>query len=243
MAKVLVAGIDGCRAGWIAVTHPCVDPAAAKYRIFPDFSSLLRELEHVAVIAIDMPMGLPERVGEGGRTAERVLRPLLGARQSSLFGMPSRSAIEAPDYAGACAAALATSQPPRKVSKQAFMLFPRIREIDARLRADPGLRNRLFECHPEASFRAMRGAPLAEPKKVKSKPFPAGLAERRALLAAAGYNRALIEARPPAGAGEDDLLDACAAAWTAARIATGRALSHPAPPDHDAHGIPVAIWS
>ena len=243
MAKLMVAGVDGCRAGWIAVLHPCASPGDASIRIFHDFTRLLSDLSEITVIAIDMPMGLPDRVGEGGRSPERQLRPLLGARQSSLFGIPSRSAIEAADYPGACVAALATSQPPRRISKQAFMLFPRIREIDNALRADPDLRARLFECHPEASFRAMRGAPLDEPKKVKSKPWPAGLEERRRLLATAGYDRALIDAAPPPGAGADDLLDACAAAWTAARIARGKALPHPSPPEQDAHGIAIAIWT
>jgi predicted RNase H-like nuclease len=240
MAETKVAGVDGCRAGWVAVIHPGHDPGLATHRIFPDFRSLLMGLDDITVIAIDMPIGLP---AEGGHAAESDLRPLLGARQSSLFAMPSRSAVEAPDYATACAASLATSQPPKKISKQAFALFPRIREIDALLRAEPALNARLFECHPEASFRAMRGAPLAEPKKVKSRPHPAGLAERRALLAAAGYAPALTGTRPPAGTGADDLLDACAAAWTAARIAAGQALSYPSPPGRDAHGIPIAIWT
>jgi len=45
--------------------------------------------------------------------------------------------------AAACAAALATSDPPRKVSKQCFHIFPRIREIDALLRAAPAWRDRI----------------------------------------------------------------------------------------------------
>lgn len=40
----------------------------------------------------------------------------------------------------------------------------------------------------------------------------------------------------------DDVLDAAAAAWTAHRIAHGRAHSLPDPPEHDADGRPVAIW-
>ncbi|MFI6764988.1 DUF429 domain-containing protein [Streptomyces sp. NPDC050355] len=40
----------------------------------------------------------------------------------------------------------------------------------------------------------------------------------------------------------DDVLDAAAAAWTAHRIACGRARSVPNPPERDAGGRPVAIW-
>ena len=43
----------------------------------------------------------------------------------------SRSAVLAEDYRAACAAALATSDPPRKIARQAFMLFPKVRELDA----------------------------------------------------------------------------------------------------------------
>jgi predicted RNase H-like nuclease len=44
-------------------------------------------------------------------------------------------------------------------------------------------------------------------------------------------------------AGLDDLVDACAAAWTAARIAQGKAISFPDPPERDAFGLPIAIWA
>ncbi len=47
---------------------------------------------------------------------------------------------------------------------------------------------------------------------------------------------------PWAGFGEDDLLDACAAAWTAVRRARGEAESLPAEPEVFSDGIPAAIW-
>ena len=86
-----------------------------------------------------MPIGLPPRAGPGGRGPENAVRPLLGQRQSSVFSVPSRGAIAATDYRQACRVALATSDPPRKVSKQLFMIAPKIREVDAVLRAMPKL--------------------------------------------------------------------------------------------------------
>ena len=157
--------------------------------------------------------------------------------------MPSRAAVYAGDYAAACAAALATSDPPRKVSKQCFHIFPRIREIDALLRAAPAWRDRIVESHPEGVFMALNGwRPLQYPKKVKSRPHPPGLDERRALLAAAGLDRDLLEARPPRGAGADDVLDALACLVLAERRAAGRAVPLPSPPGRDSHGLPIAIW-
>ncbi len=108
-----------------------------------------------------MPIGLPERVGLGGRGAERAVRSFLGPRQSSVFSVPARAAVYAPDYPSACEAARAHSDPPRAVSKQCFHLFPKIREIDGLLRAEPALRGRIFESHPEVAFAVLAGGAMA----------------------------------------------------------------------------------
>ncbi len=71
---------------------------------------------------------------------------------------------------------------------------------------------------------------MQEPKKVKSRVHPPGMDERKALLAAHGIDRRLLDARPPAGAGEDDLLDAAAMLLIAARHARGEAVPYPDPP-------------
>ncbi len=73
-----------------------------RVRVMPRFSDIADAPEKPAVIAIDMPIGLPERTGIGGRAAENAIRPLLGARQSSVFSVPSRAALEASDYREAC---------------------------------------------------------------------------------------------------------------------------------------------
>lgn len=196
------------------------------------------------VVGVDMPIGLPEQTGYGGREAENCVRPLLGARQSSVFSVPSRRAVYAQDYAQACAVALSTSDPPRKISKQLFNIAPKIREVDAALRADPALAARTFEIHPEVAFwRLNADQPLGEPKKIKSKPYEPGLALRRELLRAAGLPRKIVESAPPKGAAADDLLDALACAAIARRIHAGLAGPFPKSPPHDAYGLPMAIWA
>src|SRR5262249_60463947 len=82
--------------------------------------------EGPAIVAADIPVGLPARPGPGGRAAENAVRPLLGGRQSSVFPVPSRAALYAGDFAETCRVALATSDPPRKISKQLFMIAPKI---------------------------------------------------------------------------------------------------------------------
>lgn len=229
--------------GWIAAFLRPSDPVG-DVAVFPTFTGLLAAAQRPVVLAIDVPIGLPVRAGAGGRAAENLVRPLLGARQSSVFSVPSRAAVEASTYAAACAAALATSEPPRKVSKQLFNIAPKVREVDAALRARPELVSRIYEVHPELAFWRLNGEkPLAEPKKVKSRPFEPGLTIRRDLLKAAGLPPALVDGEPPNGAGPDDLLDALACAAIARRIHAGFARPFPDPPPRDAYGLPMAIWA
>lgn len=239
---VWLAGVDGCRAGWlVAFVRPT--GAVCDIVILPRFADIAAA-RPLACIAVDMPIGLPERSSIGGRAAENAVRPLLGARQSSVFSVPSRAAIEATDYRAACAVALETSDPPRKVSKQLFNIAPKIREVDACLRADAALASRTYEVHPELAFWRMNGEqPLVEPKKVKSRCYEPGLAVRRQLLIAAGLAANLVNTAAPKGAGPDDLLDALACAVTACRIHAGHGKPYPDPPPRDACGLPMAIWA
>lgn len=238
-----IAGVDGCKAGWIAALMNDGQPTKPVLRVVPHLADLLAGPDTPALIAVDMPIGLPDRTIGSGRGPEQAVRSLLGERQSSVFAIPSRMAVHAEDYWEACRLALETSEPPRKVSKQGFFLFPKIREIDAMLRAEPQLQGRIYEVHPELAFRTMRGTPLVHPKKIKGMINPAGMAERQALLIAAGLSAGSVTARPPRGAAADDALDAFAALIVARHIRAGRGKPFPDPPGRDSHGLPIAIWT
>ena len=250
----LSVGVDGCPGGWIAaIQRPGKDwPDIA---VFANFAALVDSLPGHGIIAVDMPIGLPDACGPGGRGPERLVRPLLGARQSSAFSIPSRAAVFATDaiyrdaaqwkadHLRASAVARSTSQPPRGVSVQAYGLFSRIQQVDTLLRQRPELRGRVIESHPELAFWRMNGRrPLAEPKKVKNRPWQAGLAERIALLVAQGFAPPSGWSHVPRGAGADDLLDALAMLDVARRQATGHAGRLPDPPLHDSAGLPIAIY-
>ena len=86
--------------------------------------------------------------------------------------------------------------------------------------------------HPELSFAAIAGAPLAASKHTE-----AGLVIRRELLARAGITL------PPkiAGAAVNDLLDAAAVAWSARRIAAAEAVTLTSPAQHADDGTEIAI--
>jgi predicted RNase H-like nuclease len=240
---IWLAGVDGCPSGWVVAFAQAAE-SEVRVRIVPRFADVLAAPEAPAIVAVDIPIGLPARVGYGGRAAENAVRPLLGARQSSVFSVPSRAALAAEDYRDACRIALETSDPPRMVSKQLFMIAPKIREVDRCLLADTAPRTRVFEVHPELAFWRLNGErALDEPKKVKGKCYEPGLALRRRLLVDAGLLPAIVNSAPPKGAGADDLLDALACAAIARRIHAGAARPFPDPPERDALGLPMAIWA
>ena len=254
MISGALAGVDGCKAGWIAV-HRTTE-ASPSVSVFTSFAALLDALPTDATVAVDMPIGLSDFSQRGGRGPEALVRPLLGQRQSSVFSIPSRAALYADTsdfttieawyeaHRRASEIAKATSDPPRGVSIQAFGIFAKIREIDALLIARPDLRARVYESHPEVAFcRLNGGEPMTLPKKIKGAVNPAGMEERKALLCRHGYGKDFLDGAPPKGAAADDFLDAAVMMLIADRIASGEARPFPDPPLTDRFGIPVAIWA
>jgi predicted RNase H-like nuclease len=237
-----VAGVDGCKGGWIVVFTNAA--GGVRIRVLLKFADVFAAPEQPQIVAVDIPIGLPALIGPMGRGPERAVRRFLGERQSSVFAVPSRQAVYAPDYGAACRLAFETSDPPRKVSKQLFMIAPKIREVDETLRRAPALVPRVFEVHPEVAFWRLNGdRALCEPKKVKGRAYGPGLTLRRTLLAGDGFSPSVTEQAAPAGAAADDLLDALACAAIARRILAGRATPFPDPPLRDGFGLPVAIWA
>jgi len=226
-----VLGVDACPAGWVGVV---LDPTLrASVFVAADITGLLalvREQHDVPVVAVDIPIGLPD---SGGRVADVEARRALAGKASSVFPTPVRSALEAETYAEAREANLAATDGRTSVSAQAYALRAKVLEVDAWVRSGPGAH--VLEVHPELSFARMAGGPVLARKK-----DPDGVLARREALAAHGI------VAPPwfrgAGFGEDDLLDACAVAWTAVRHALGVSESLPGEPEVFSDGIPAAIW-
>jgi predicted RNase H-like nuclease len=248
-----LAGVDGCVGGWVVALADRHFTAIALRQI-NSFAELFCDGGGPSVVAVDMPIGLPEQTGPKGRTPERLVRPLLGARQSSVFSIPSRAAVyagtdaekadERTRFLRACDIARATSAQGRAVAKQGFHIFPKIVDIDRVLQRRPDLRHRVFEVHPELAFWRMNGAkPLPEPKKIKGKVNRAGIELRARLLIAAGVPAATIDIALPKPVAADDWIDALASLVVARRLARREAVSFPSPPETDRLGIPIAIWA
>lgn len=228
---MLLAGIDGCRAGWLCVVErDSLVEAAVVPALQPWFETVR---PHVAVI--DMPVGFSER---GPRRCDILARAALRpSRSSSLFPAPVRGALHRTTYAGTCAAHRAIDG--RALSKQTWFLLPRIREVDTLLQSAPAWRAVVYEGHPELSFATWNGGtPMSHSKKSDE-----GRAQRASRVQS-WWPGALAGARatlPGGGWAEDDMLDAFALLWTARRIASGEAQWRPDPPDVDVTGIRMAI--
>ena len=138
--------------------------------------------------------------------------------------------------AGTYAEALAASRAASGVglSRQAWNLVPKIREVEAAARAVGA--DRLAEVHPELAFAAMAGAPLPHPKR-----SPAGRAERRAALAPAACPAVGRTAVGPPGPARPPTTwpTRCALAWSARRLRRAAASGWAA--TIDATGLPMAI--
>lgn len=207
-----VLGIDGARGGWVGVAW---DGTTARPLWAATLAELCTSAGPVDAIAVDMPIVLSDR---GPRPCDVAARPLLGARRASLFAPPVAAALLHDSYAAANAWSKASVG--HGISKQAWMLVPKILEVRA---LESTRRFPLYETFPELSFRAMNGdVPLTHAKRTWT-----GTASRLRLLSEAGIE--LPEDAGPAGSvAADDLIDAAALAWSAARIAAGRAERLPA---------------
>ena len=219
---MILAGVDGCKAGWVAVIE---DGGERRVEIFPGFAAVLRAAD---LIAIDVPIGLTARTP---RLADRAARERLGARACCVFSAPYRAMLAARSYRDACA--IRRDIDGRSCTRQAFGIFARIAEVDARM--TPRLQRRVFEGHREISFALMNGGPaLAERKK-----SAAGVAARARLLAR-HFREVESIARLP-GAGTDDVLDAYALLWTARRAANGKSIRIPPGIERDERGLRAEI--
>jgi predicted RNase H-like nuclease len=234
-----ISGVDGCRAGWVAVTATSKTFEKAEFKVFTSVAALISELAPRSIIAIDMPIGLPERAIRGGREPDWAAREFLGLQSASVFPVPSRKAVYAHEqgYTRVCDVARETSDPKRAVSKQLFGILRRIWQVDEILRHDPVLRERVFEVHPEVSFKVMNNdEPLPERKKSKH-----GMQLRKELLTKQGFSLSFLDQSRLRGVGRDDFYDACACAWSAKRILSKKARVYPCRPPLDGEGMEQAI--
>jgi predicted RNase H-like nuclease len=191
---VRVAGVDGCRSGWVVATAAGID-------VMPTLS-----LDGNDVIGVDMPIGL---IDGRPRQCDVDARKFLGRRGSTVFPAPPRSCLTCTDYRSALSTARSTTG--RGISVQTFNIITKIVELDRLI--TPTNRYRVIEVHPECSFKM-----LNDRGDLPSKRTGIGQAMRWQLLQ---KHFTGIPSHPPSGAGVDDVLDAYAVLWSVMRFQRG----------------------
>jgi predicted RNase H-like nuclease len=226
---MFVAGVDGCRAGWVrfAVEIPSLVTSVEVVDVAEALSSRPDDL---LCLAIDIPIGLLN----GSRACDKAARKLLGQpRGTSVFAAPCRAALAATTHA--VANQINREKTGRGLSQQAFGIIPKIKQVDDAI--TPDCQQWALEVHPEVCFWALnQHHPMKYNKKKKD-----GAAERIALLRSIFPQIDRHLANRPSRVGADDLLDAAAAAWTALRLHHGQSKSV-CQPERDEEGLAVTIY-
>jgi predicted RNase H-like nuclease len=214
-------GVDGCRGGWVWSAWDEGAGGAGEWH-----SGWVRRAEELEALAcggdilIDIPIGLPAPEGRG-RACDSAARRALGKRSATVFSPPIRAVLDAPDWAAANHTQRALGA--GGISRQAWGLVPKLREVDAWLAGGARVRERVLETHPELLFAALAGGhPLIPGKKSRE-----GRALRLALLeevAPGAADAAGLRARahPRSILAPDDILDAMVAGWAASLPAERR---------------------
>ncbi|NVI89141.1 DUF429 domain-containing protein [Actinomadura sp. BRA 177] len=223
--------MDACAGGWVGIALSNGPAVAYFAHHIETLVTAADQAGKVDVIAIDMPIGLPD---DGVREADECARKELGPRRSTVFITPVRRAFEGATHAEANE--INREITGKGISAQAFALKGKVLEVDEWVRRSRS--RRIVEVHPELSFAELGDGPLDT-----TKASWAGMEKRRGLLAGAGIVLEGDLGTAGRKARVDDVLDAAAAAWTARRVALGEARCLPAEPYASSDGVPCAIWA
>jgi predicted RNase H-like nuclease len=230
MNRRRVLGVDACKRGWIAIA---VEDTVTGAYFAEDIELLMARAQAdgpLAVVAVDMPIGLPDR---GHRQADVLARAAIGPLWPSVFMTPVRQALLAADHAAA--SVINRQLAGQGISVQAFGLKPKLFQVERWVHTAAA---QVVEIHPEVCFARLAGVPLTARKSSW-----AGAEHRRALLASVGIRLAGDLSGAGVHAGVDDVLDAGAAAWAARQVLRGEARPIPDPPETFSDGWPCAIWA
>ena len=227
MARFL--GVDGCRQGWFAAWQEGDQTCGT---IYPSVQALCLDHPDAVRCLIDIPIGLKQ---DSDRLLETSVRQALGNRKSSVFPVPCHPAAYANTYTEA--SAINRRQIGKGLSKQAWYICPRIRDVDELLGAEPSYRSIIGECHPELAFKCLNGTPLEASKKTE-----AGQLQRRQIIERylpdlTGFIDQMLSQFPRRDLQLDDILDALILTVTAKQPAI-----LPAEEEVGVGEIPIRMW-
>ncbi len=232
---MIYTGVDGCKVGWFSVVID--DNSAWETSISNDVSEVWKKQKQSRVILIDIPIGLNGK--NHSRLCDAEARKLLKGRTSSVFNAPCRKALKAKTHEEASGANKSITG--KGLSKQAFNIMKKIREVDDFIAKTDKARNKLRESHPELCFYHMAGRVMECNKKSTT-----GYEERIRVLS--GYfpdaekivQDSMDQFRRNQVA-RDDIVDALAMAIMAFS-SKGELISLLNPVPKDEKGLPMTMW-
>ncbi len=227
-------GVDGCRAGWIAVTKR---DGALIYKISPTLAELLLEFPAAERVFVDIPIGLPSSVAPN-RKCDHLARAVFTGRRSSVFPAPCRGAAHAGDLDEA--KRINKQVVGRSLSVQSWGICRKIAEVDRLITTCGETKARVREIHPEVCFWAFAGSAMRFRKNTIE-----GINERIAVLRrlesdTEPFLMRTLRDEPRKRVRPDDVLDALAAYMTAC-APTSKLRSLCGDPARDESGLPMEM--
>jgi predicted RNase H-like nuclease len=148
---VWLCGVDGFREKWRAVLG---NFATGEVRVMDlPLNEILDLPERPAIVAVDVPIGLPEVILPGGRSCDRLARRLLGSRGSSVFSPMGRICLQVDNREKASQRHIGRGG--IGIGAQCWGLRKKLLEIDRLV--TPAKQRTVHEVQPEVSFCEMNG--------------------------------------------------------------------------------------
>ena len=243
-----VAGVDWAEEAWLALLLQ--DGEYRGYVLERKIADLWKSIEHTDLALIDVPIGLPDSDGhlEQREDLDKQARRITG-RPSSIFPVPTREACEAVADGDSYTDVLEINRSivGKGISRQSYSIADQIHDVDAFLKRNPDLHDRVVESHPEVCFRGLFGQQLSR-RKISA----AGVSERlQALNAVFDAPEALLWnvcqelESEDIDVSVDDVIDTLGLAATAVSPTEERRTLHPngggEVPVTDGEGLPMQM--
>ena len=150
-------GLDGTSSGWIASIGSSGDKCLSTIKFSKDLNKLLSDYPD-SIVVVDMPIELNKKTYS--RTCDVLAKKYLGkAFQSSIFIPPLKRVLKCNTYQEANE--LSKKIAGKGLSKQSWNLKNKISEVQDLCKFS----NKIYEGHPECSFKMLKNRALDAKKK------------------------------------------------------------------------------
>ena len=217
-----IFGIDGCRFGWVVAEEKTKGDLSIQ--LIESLNYLESVISKKAIAGIDIPLAIHEK---GFRMADAEARGLLKSRASTIFSAPAKETLLSDNYNDACA--INESICGKKISKQSWFLFSKIKEART-IFCQAHKKIKLYEVHPELSFMAMNDMRVIELGKKTDEGFKMRHKLVKKLFSKFDFEQTRANFKR-CDVADDDILDAIAVLWSTQKIVANMASYVPKKPE------------